>query len=56
MIVGLLVCVLGCSGESPSGQGVAPPDKEASKKIAEEMKNSMREAMKARGMQKGGRP
>jgi len=48
----LLVCVLGCSGGQPSGRGVDPPTKEEAKTIAEEMKNSMREGMKARGMQK----
>jgi len=54
--LGLVACVLGCSGDQPSGRGVVPPTKEDSKKIAEETKNSMREGMKARGMQKGGRP
>jgi len=56
VILSLAACLLGCSGDQPSGRGVVPPTKEESKKIAEETKNSMREGMKARGMQKGGRP
>jgi hypothetical protein len=52
--LGLVACVLGCSGDKPSGLGVDPPSKEESKKIAEETKNSMREGMKARGMLKKG--
>jgi len=51
---GLVACVLGCSPE-PTGQGTAPPDKEASKKIAEEMKSSMQEKMKAMRAQTKGK-
>jgi hypothetical protein len=52
--LGLVVCVLGCSGHT-GGPGVTPPDKETSKKIAEEMKSSQQERMKAmRGQMKGG--
>lgn len=55
--LGLVACVIGCSGDQATGRGVVPPTKEESKKISEEMKNSMRDMMKARGMQKkGGRP
>jgi len=51
--LGLVVSVLGCSPE-PTGQGMAPPDKEASKKIAEQMKADQLERMKAmRGQMKG---
>jgi hypothetical protein len=52
--LGLVGCVLGCSGET-AGPGVTPPDKETSKKIAEEMKSAQQERMKAmRGQMKGG--
>jgi len=51
-MLGLLGFLLGCSGEQPVGQGAAPPDKEASKKIAEEMKSAMQEKMKATRSQK----
>jgi hypothetical protein len=44
--------VLGCSG---GGQGVTPPDKEASKKIAEDMKSAQQERMKAMRSQTQGR-
>jgi hypothetical protein len=54
LILGVVGCVLGCSGEQGGrgGQGVTPPDKEASKKIAEEMKNAQQEKMKALGSQR----
>jgi hypothetical protein len=56
LILGVVGCVLGCSGElggqGQGGQGVTPPDKEASKKIAEEMKNAQQEKMKALGSQR----
>jgi hypothetical protein len=48
LALGFAACVLGCFGEQ-SGQGVTPPDKEASKKIAEEMKSAQLERMKAMG-------
>jgi len=55
MALGLVTGLFGYSGEQPAGQGVTPPDKEASKKIAEEMKAAMREKMKAqRSQMKGG--
>jgi hypothetical protein len=44
--LGLVGYVLGCSGGT-GGQGVTPPDKETSKKIAEEMKSAQQERMKA---------
>jgi len=53
--LGLVACVLGCSGEQPAGQGATPPSKEASKKIAAETKSAMQEKMKAqRSQMKGG--
>jgi len=53
--LGLVGCVLGCSGGGLEGQGVAPPDKETSKKIAEQMKADQLERMKAmRSQSKGG--
>ena len=50
-VVGLL---LGCSGGVQEGQGVTPPDKEAAKKIADEMKSSQQERMKAMRLKGGG--
>jgi hypothetical protein len=44
--LGLVGCVLGCSG-GQGGQGSTPPDKETSKKIADEMKSAQQERMKA---------
>jgi len=55
--VGFVACVLGCSGEQGGGRGFTPPDKETSKKIAEERKEAARERMKAmRSQMKGGGP
>jgi hypothetical protein len=53
----VILCIIGlvpgCSG-SQSGRGFTPPDKETSKKIAEEMKSMQRDKMKAmREMRKG---
>jgi hypothetical protein len=57
LILGVVGCVLGCWGEQggrggQGGQGVTPPDKEASKKIADEMKKAQQEKMKALGSQR----
>jgi hypothetical protein len=52
LIVG---CVLGCSSSELGGRGVTPPDKETSKKIAEERKEAARERMKAMRSQMKGR-
>ena len=48
VMLGLVGLLLGCSGcGQQGGQGVTPPDKETSKKIAEEMKSAQQERMKA---------
>ncbi|WP_165225578.1 hypothetical protein [Aquisphaera insulae] len=49
-LAGFLLLTVGCSGQVSVNS--TPPSKEEAKKIAEETKSSMRDAMKARG-QKG---
>jgi hypothetical protein len=53
-MIGLVGLMVGCSGGAGEGQSVTPPDKETSKKIADEMKSAQKDRMKAMGGLKGG--
>lgn len=53
-VVGLALCMFGCSGDQATGRGVVPPTKDEAKKIAEQTKADQMERMKAmRGQRKG---